>query len=184
MDLPAILLEKINNTHRKHKTLLMGIDGLGGSGKTTLAESLKETLAGASIVQLDDFYLPDLGRADRDRVLKQVLVPLENDADAKYQIFDWRSNALKDWRTIHPGGMVIIEGVSALHSDFADKYDFRIWIHCPPETGFKRGVERDKIRDGVDNTDKWLDIWMPQEKAYVESQEPYLRANYVLDGTA
>ena len=182
MDLPADLLEKVKSTHRKHKTLLIGIDGLGGSGKTTLSEYLKENLDNVSIVQLDDFYSPELNRADRDRVLKQVLFPLINDAEANYQIFDWRSNALNDWRTIHPGGIVIIEGVSALHSDFAGKYDFRIWINCSPETGFKRGMERDKARDGVDHTDKWLDIWMPQEKAYVESQNPQLRADYILDG--
>jgi uridine kinase len=184
MDLPADLLEKVERVQRKYKTLLIGIDGLGGSGKTTLSETLKENLGDVTIVQLDDFYSPELNRVDRDRVLEQVLLPLENDAAARYQIFDWRSNALKDWRAIEPGGIVIIEGVSALHSDFAEKYDFRIWIHCPPEAGFKRGVARDKARDSVDNTDKWLNVWMPQEKEYVESQRPQLRADYILDGTA
>ena len=46
--------------------------------------------------------------------------------------------------------------------------------------GFARGIERDKIRDGVDNTDKWQNIWMPQEKEYVQSQQPQLRADYIL----
>ena len=184
MDLPADLLEKVKGTHRKHKTLLIGIDGVGGAGKTTLSESLKENLADVSIVQLDDFYSPELNRADRDRVLEQVFLPLENAADAKYQIFDWRSNTLTDWFTIKPGGIVIVEGVSALHSDFAEKYDFRVWINCSPEVGFRRGVERDKVRDGVDNTDKWQNIWMPQEKEYIESQKPQLRADYIINKAA
>ena len=179
-DLP----EKVRSIHRKHKTLLIGIDGVGGAGKTTLAEYLKVNLVGVSIVQLDDFYSPELNRADRNRVLEQVFLPLENNAEAKYQIFDWRSNALTDWYTIKPGGIVIVEGVSALHSDFVEKYDFRIWINCSPEAGFKRGVERDKVRDGEDNTDKWLNIWMPQEKEYVESQKPQLRADYILNEAA
>ena len=184
MNQPSDLLEKIKSLQGKHKTLLIGIDGVGGAGKTTLSESLKENLANGSIVQLDDFYSPELNRADRIRVLKQVFFPLENDADAKFQIFDWRSNTLKDWYTIKPGGIVIIEGVSALHSDFAEKYDFRIWINCPPELGFKRGIERDKVRDGADNTDKWRNIWMPQEKEYVESQKPQLRADYIINKAA
>jgi uridine kinase len=184
MNPPADLLEIIKSIRRRHTTLLIGIDGVGGAGKTTLSEFLKENLANGSIVQLDDFYSPELNRADRNRVLKQVFLPLENNTDAKYQIFDWRSNTLTDWYTIKPGGIVIIEGVSALHSDFVEKYDFRIWINCSPEAGFKRGIERDKVRDGVDNTDKWLNLWMPQEKEYVKSQNPQLRADYTLNEAA
>ncbi len=160
--------------------MFIGIDGVGGAGKTTLSELLKENLSNVSIVRLDDFYSPELNRADRNRVLEQVFLPLENNVEAKYQIFDWRANNLTEWYTIKPGGILIVEGVSALHSDFAEKYDFRVWINCSPEIGFHRGVERDKVRDGVDNTDKWRDIWMPQEKEYVESQKPQLRADYTL----
>jgi uridine kinase len=180
MNQQSDLLEIVKRVQRKRKTLLIGIDGVGGSGKTTLSEYLKVKLAGGSIVQLDDFYSPELNRADRNRVLRQVFLPLENNTHAKYQIFNWRANSLGDWRTIEPGGIVIIEGVSALHTDFIEKYDFKIWISCPPELGFNRGVERDKIRDGEDNTDKWRNIWMPQEKEYIESQQPQLRADYIL----
>ena len=176
---PSDLLQRITSIQRRHKTLLIGIDGVGGSGKTTLSEVLRENLTDVSIVQLDDFYSPELGRADKIRVTEQVFLPLEMDADAEYQIFEWRLNTLKDWRTVKPGGIVIIEGVSALHSDFAEKYDLRVWIECSPEAGFDRGVERDKVRDGVNNTDLWRNIWMPQEKEYVESQKPQLRADYI-----
>jgi uridine kinase len=183
MNLPIDLLEKVKHIQKRNQTLLIGIDGLGGAGKTMLSEALRDNLPNVSIVQLDDFYSPELNRADRNCVLEQVLLPLEKDAAAKYQIFDWRSNTLTDWHTIEPGGIVIIEGVSALHSDFAEKYDFKIWIDCSPEVGFKRGVERDKIRDGIDNTDKWLNLWMPQEKEYVELEKPQRRADYIVNGS-
>lgn len=181
MNLPTDLLEKVKVTARKHKTLLIGIDGVGGAGKTTLSEYLKSNLDNVTIVQLDDFYLPQLGRADRDRVLEQVFMPLEKDLSANYQVYDWVNNSHKQVVTINPGGIVIIEGVYALHPDFADKYDFRIWINCPPELGFKRGIERDKIRDQLDNTDKWVNIWMPKEKEYIKSENPQQYADYILD---
>jgi uridine kinase len=182
MELPADLLEKIKAVRRKHKTLLIGVDGVGGAGKTTLSQQLKENFPETTIVQLDDFYSPKLGRADRERVLEEVFLPLEKDSPAQYKVFDWKTNTMKEADPVHPGGIVVVEGVSALHTDFSDKYGFRIWIDCPPDVGFKRGVERDKIRDGVDNTDQWLNIWMPQEKEYVESQNPRQRADYILKG--
>lgn len=182
MDIPADLLEKIKATPRKHKALLIGIDGVGGAGKTTLSEYLKEYLPDVTIVQLDDFYSPQLGRIDRGRVLKEIFLPLEKDSPAQYKVFEWKSNTMRDADPIHPGGVVVIEGVSALHTDFVDKYDFKVWINCSPDVGFKRGIERDKIRDGAGNTDLWLNIWMPQEKEYVESQNPQQRADYVLNG--
>ena len=110
MDVPPDLLERIKAITRKHNTLFIGIDGVGGAGKTTLSEYLKENLPGAIIVQLDDFYSPRLGRADRDRVLKEVFIPLEKDSPAKYHIFDWKSNTMKDAEPINPGEIVIVEG--------------------------------------------------------------------------
>ncbi|HSX41006.1 MAG TPA: AAA family ATPase [Candidatus Saccharimonadales bacterium] len=182
MKLQTDLLEKIKKTPRKNKTFLIGIDGFGGSGKSTLAKLLKEQLENVSIVEVDDFYLPSLGHADRKRILDQVILPLVREKSAKYQIFDWKKNRLTDWKTIQPGAVVIIDGISAMHQEFINYLDFRIWIECPQEVGFKRGVERDKVRDGVDTKEKWQNIWMPQEKEYVDSQNPAQYADYVING--
>jgi len=161
---------------------LIGIDGVGGAGKTTLAEYLKKNLPHVTIVQLDDFYFTQMGADDRKRVLEEVLLPLEKDAPAHYEVCDLKTNTRKMADPIYPGGIVVVEGVFALHTDFVEKYDFRIWINCSPEVGFKRGVDRDKIRDAVDKTDTWLKLWMPQEKEYVESQNPQQHADYILSG--
>ena len=177
---PTDLIEKIKQTKRKYATFIVGIDGVGGAGKTTLSRWLREHLDNVSIVQLDDFYSPDLRRADRYRVLKQVFLPLDHDLDARYQVFNWRRNALTDWFTIKLGEIVIVEWVSALHSDFVERYDFKIWIECPPEEGFRRGIERDMARDHIDNSEIWREVWMPQEKEYVELEKPQLRADYIL----
>jgi uridine kinase len=115
MLLPIDLMEKIKHTKRKHATFIIGIDGFGGAGKTTLSVWLRENLDNVSIVLLDDFYSPELNGADIGRISKQVFLSLENDLDAKFQMFDWRTNALTDWSMIKPGGIVIVEGVSALY---------------------------------------------------------------------
>ncbi len=47
----------INEKSKKQSTLLIGIDGCGGSGKSTFAYKLKEELTNSTIVHKDNFYL-------------------------------------------------------------------------------------------------------------------------------
>ncbi|BAQ12052.1 uridine kinase [Bacillus sp. OxB-1] len=48
------LLPAIQSGH----TALIGIDGLGGSGKTTAAMNLQRQMPGSMVLHLDDFILP------------------------------------------------------------------------------------------------------------------------------
>lgn len=175
------ILENIKKLSKKQETLLIGIDGFGGSGKSTLSKYLQEKLGKTIIVEMDDFYLPTLKRADYIRVDEQVLEPLHENRDASYQRYDWKIDSLAEWHPIKKGGIVIIEGVYSIHPDIADKYDYKIWVACDQEIGFQRGVTRDKVRDKVDNTDKWLNIWMPQEKEYVDTYNPKQDADFILE---
>ncbi len=65
---------------------------------------------------LDDFYDPALKQVDRPRLLAQVLQPLRAEQPAHYQRFDWSAQALAEWHTLPPGGVVIIEGTTALRT--------------------------------------------------------------------
>lgn len=175
------IVTKIRGLLGNNQTVIVGIDGLGGSGKSTLAQYIQTNISNTTIVQMDDFYSSDLGRADRSRIEKEVLVPLSQNLACSYQIYDWRNNKLINGPSIQTGGLVIIEGVFAIHPQLAPYYNYKIWIDCPPEIGFKRGIERDKITDGVDNTEKWQTIWMPDEKKYFETEKPNLYADCILN---
>lgn len=52
------LVDGINEISKKQSTLLIGIDGCGGSGKSTFADKIKEECSNVTIVHKDDFYLP------------------------------------------------------------------------------------------------------------------------------
>ncbi len=172
------LLQTIASLPRTHLTLLLAIDGRGGSGKSTLADTLTQSLPNASVVHLDDFaVLP--GGADRDRLLRQVITPLEQDRAARYQRFDWPTQQLAEWHAIAPGGIVVVEGLGTLHDLLYQHYDYRIWVECPPEVGFQRGLHRDKYVYGVDTTDKWIKLWMPEEEKYIDEQHPQTRADFI-----
>jgi uridine kinase len=178
------LVQEINRISRSKDGVLIAIDGVGGAGKTTLAEFLRKNLQHCSIVQLDDFYSPSLQAADLPRLKEQVLLPLQNHQEARYRIYEWKTDAFSDWHILKPEGIIIFEGVYALDKNIRDCFDLKIWIDYPANLGFRRGIARDILRDGIDQTDKWKNVWMPLEEKYVIEQQPKASADYVVDGAA
>lgn len=176
------LVQKIKKLKQPNKTLLVAIDGRGGSGKSTLAENLKQKLENVSIVQLDDLAYP-MGGADRQRLLDQVIIPLKENKVAKYQKRDFGTKKLTTWHEIQPSGIVVIEGVITLHDLLEKYYDFKIWIECSAETGFQRGLKRDRDVYGVDTAKDWKEKWMPEEEKAIAEQKPQEKADYILDNT-
>jgi len=171
------LISKITAQART-EPFLVAIDGRGGSGKTTLAAAIVEALPVASVVHLDDFGLSE-GGVDRERLLREVLRPLRAGRTANYQRFDWKSKRLDNWITIEPRGVVLVEGVSTLHETLNQDYDFRVWIECPWEVGFERGLLRDREAGG-DTEREWLEAWIPEETDYISAKAPREKADYVL----
>ena len=69
------LIEKIQSLLEEKGFVLIGIDGLGGAGKSTVAKYIKEKISNTTIIEMDDFYVPELTRPDWDRVCMQVIDP-------------------------------------------------------------------------------------------------------------
>ena len=132
------------------KTVLVGVDGAGGSGKSTYPATLSD-----KIVPMDDFVTGPWQWFDFDRVRRDVVEPLLRGEPARYQRLDWNDGQLKEWRVVEPGGVVVIEGVGALDRRLRDAYDQRVWVETPREICVRRGLERDgahalPLRDAAD----------------------------------
>ena len=56
------ILRSIELIPQKFFQRLVGIDGLGASGKTTIVDGIKRLHAEISIIRLEDFYLPKMNR--------------------------------------------------------------------------------------------------------------------------
>ncbi|EFI64615.1 MULTISPECIES: uridine kinase family protein [Bacillus cereus group] len=191
MDLGLIL--KWTEEKRKEQSLLIiGIDGCGGAGKSTLANKIKSNFSTVTIVHMDDFYLPSakivnehptnksIG-ADFDwkRLLQEVLDPISNGIEGCYKRYDWETDSLAESHTVAANGIVIIEGVYATRQELAGMYDLKIWVNCPRETRIKRGI----ARDGEAARDMWENNWMVAEDMYVEIHKPHEFADFIIDGT-
>jgi uridine kinase len=166
---------------------LIAIDGLPVSGKSTLAERLENEL-GAVTIYLDDFVRPP---AEWRGVAKPAfpfpyirydeffatVKALAHDEAARYRRYDWETGRLAAWREVRPEGLVVIEGVSALHPVLAPLYDLRFWIESDAETTLAASL----ARGAGDWEREWRDLFMPSVALYLAT-DPRGRADHLVAG--
>jgi uridine kinase len=172
------IVEMIDRARRAAPLVVVGIGGHGGSGKTTLATHIAETVDDVQVVATDSFW--NGSGFDLVRLRTDVIDVLFEGAVAVYDEWDWHAQVLRAGRTVRPTGVVVVEGVCALHEMFRDDMAVRIWIDAPYDVRLERGV----ARDGEASRSTWVDVWMPNEAAYVERDDPVACAHLVVDGTA
>jgi uridine kinase len=187
------LLKRFDAMQPRQQTLLIGVDGAGGSGKSTFAQSLRLCDPDrVTVVEMDDFVRPSAHRPhgvgaakpigedfEWRRVADQVLDPLNRDEVARYQRYDWDLDALAEWIDVAPGGVVVVEGVYATRRELWKAYDLRVWVDAPAPVRLTRGL----ARDGEQARSRWKDDWMPAEARYAQDHDPRASADLVIDGS-
>lgn len=187
----ADVLHLITTSASPDRSVLVGIDGGAGAGKTTFAywfaEAIEESVNSVSIVHVDNFCRPSAERRkdyavvsdlDWKRLRDQVLIPLQTGKAARFQLYDWPEDRLKDWITIDIGGVVIVDGVTVTRRELSSFYDLRIWFFCP------RDIRVSKLLGRGDTSAEEIRHWIPSEERYIASHAPEERAHLVIDSTA
>lgn len=158
---------------------LVCVDGPAGSGKTTLAASLARAVDGA-VVHLDDLYE---GWSGLDGVAtrfdEQVLVPLSQGRDARYQRYDWELGRFADWIDLPRPSTLVLEGCGSAPRSVAGRASAVLWVEAPEQVRLERGLQR----DGEAMREEWL-RWMALEQAHFDREGTRARADVVVDGTA
>ncbi len=155
------------------KVVLVGIGGRGAAGKSTLARQIPD----AGLVAIDSFW--DGKRFVLERLLREVIEPLRLGVAARYDAWDWAAQRPAGIREVKPCGVVVIEGVCALHALLRDAYDVRVWVEAPRSARLARVV----ARDGEGSRREWEERWMPSEDRYVERDDPIACAHLVVDNS-
>lgn len=183
------ILDRATALSRAH-VCLIAIDGAGGAGKSTLAHELASLTSQAKVVPMDDFYRPatDTVRLsvspasgyqhyfDWQRLRDQVLVPLSTGSEATYQRYDWGMAKLNEYHTIHPTGIVIVEGVYTMREDLRSFYDLTVFVDAPRPLRLRRMVSR------AANDRAMIQKWMAAEDYYVTKEDPANHADIVVRG--
>jgi uridine kinase len=167
-------------------SLVLGIGGGTGAGKTTIARRITEGVESVSVVPLDNYYRERSG------------VPVEERRGINYDhpdAFDWplvreQLSALCEGRpiempqydfTVHnrtdetvrvePGEVVVVEGILALHDDdLGGMLDLRLYVETDADVRILRRIRRDVVERGRDLEgviDQYLSTVKPMHEQFV-----------------
>ncbi len=168
------LVKRIEAGCKEKETFTAAIDGRCASGKTSLAEKLSEIID-CNVIHTDDFYLQKNqrtekrlsepgGNLDRERLLKEVLIPLREGREVSYRPFVCSCMDFGEEVTLPRKKLWIIEGSYSCHPDLREHYDLTVFVTTDKETQKKRILSR----NGEEKLQAFLSRWIPLEERYFE----------------
>ena len=175
------------------RPLSIGIAGGSGSGKTTIANSVVDTLDGrVALLQHDAYYRhqPELSYEERTKVnydhpssletefLVSHLETLRSGAAIDRPVYDF-SNHLRSEEVvrIEPAPVVVVEGILVLSEPaLRSELDLKIFVDTDSDIRLARRLERDISERGrsVDSViDQFFTTVRPMHIDYVEPSRRY-----------
>lgn len=182
----------------------VGIDGVDGVGKTTLADELANEIGvnGRPVIRasIDGFHNPRslryrMGKTSPEGYFKDsfnypaltavLLSPLGPGGTRRYRraVFDYRTDSVVEMplETAPENSILLFDGVFLLQPELLPFWDISIFLDAPFEVTVPRMAGRDGGPPEVD---------APENRRYVEGQRLYLKAcepmekaNIVIDNT-
>ncbi|MBQ8001074.1 MAG: uridine kinase [Ruminococcus sp.] len=164
----------INKLLLDKKRVIIAIDGMSGSGKTTFADELSKSFP-LTVVHMDDFFLrPEQrtmerldtpgGNVDIERFLEEVMLPLSQGKEFLYKPFNCHNRKFKEAKLITPERLVIIEGSYSCHPELFDFCDLHIFLYTDEFTQCNRILNR----NGFEQAKAFTQVWVPLEDKYFE----------------
>lgn len=185
-----------------HKVTVVGIDGLGGSGKSTISEKicakLEDYKFNTILLHIDDFitmrevrynpaypewkcyydlqwryeYLVEAVNTIKDGTKNQVAVELYDKENDNY---------FKQSYDVTERTIVIVEGIFLQRKELKGIFDFMIYIDIPETVRLERVLKRDTyIGNEQQIVDKYQNRYFPAERKYFIEYQPNKSADYVI----
>lgn len=179
------IIETITLLKMSHDNLVIAIDGMCASGKTTIARLLAK-LYHTRVIHMDDFFLPlNLrtpsryeeigGNIDYERFMEKIIDNLHQ--DIYYKPYNCKINNFEREIKLPLCDITIIEGSYALHPKFGEYYDLAIFVEVSKEEQIKRII----LRNGQDQLTIFKEKWLKFENTYFEGFSIKNRTNFIIN---
>jgi uridine kinase len=182
------------------RVALVGVDGVDGAGKTTLADELAETVTaqGRPVIRasIDGFHHPrahryrrgrDCARGfyedsfDTERLRAVLLDPLRRTPPKPYRTewFDHRTDrpVIRDWRQARGDELLLVDGVFLQSPALTGAWDLVVFVDVTTETSVHRCALRDGSPD--DPHDEAVQRYVQGQALYLSEREPQSHADAV-----
>ena len=181
--------ERIDEALRQKSRVLMAIDGMCASGKSTLAERIAARYA-CNVYHMDHFFLtPEQrtqkrlalpgGNVDAERFEAEVLSALLEGRTVRHRRYDCASGEFLWQPQAEPRALEVVEGAYSLHPGLARAYDLAIGLRVSSE------AQRARIlaREGAAGAAEFAGRWIPLEERYLAETGVWARCSLVVDTT-
>jgi uridine kinase len=175
-------------------SLVIGIAGGSGSGKTTVAQSILQRVGPEhiSFLQHDAYYkdlsgLPPVQRAEvnfdhpnslETELLTRHILQLKSGSPVEVPIYNFASHSRTEKTyTVQPRGVILVEGILIFtEASLRDLFNVKIFVDTDPDLRFIRRLERDISERGrtLDTVVKqYLSTVRPMHLEFVEPSKRY-----------
>ncbi len=196
------ITDLIISRYNRERTLIVGIDGAGGAGKSTISDTLEKELRSegynVAVFHIDDMIHPRAVRYNDDYpqweqyyylqwrydyFMREVISPIrEGRSLGPIELYDKENDSYKTVLSDIPAGsIVIVEGVFLLRSELEGAFDVTVYIDVSKEERLERVLKRDGyIGDSEAILKKYNERYFPAEDHYLEERSPKERADIII----
>lgn len=200
-----VITKHIEEKRKGNSPLLVCIDGVDTSGKTTLCRSLADYLTerGYSVIKasIDGFHNPAEKRYvlgskspegyyrdsfDYDSLVKHLVEPLkEGNLEYKTAVYDFRTESKVEQETkkATENSILLMEGVFLLRPELIGYWDYSIFLHVDFEQVISRAKIRDQYLFGSEEEieSRYRSKYIPGQQIYLRESNAHSNANMVID---
>lgn len=199
------IIRRIEELSGSQRVTVIGLDGLGGAGKSTLAKQLCSKLQSTGrtvlLLHIDDFIHPRAVRYNASHpewicyydlqwrfdyfaeIIRQIKACSE--PSISIDLYDKDNDT---YTTCHYGlddhVIVLAEGIFLQRKEYDGLFDCMVYIDVPEELRLRRVLKRDTyIGNEQEIAAKYISRYFPAERQYLQEYQPQLRADFVLAAT-